>query len=82
MSTDKAKGYIDGLYENMFERWERKVTRGRFMQELMAGTLPMEAIRLFCRNWAYYVFEINNLIAVSYQRHIGFFKRHPDLMMT
>jgi pyrroloquinoline quinone (PQQ) biosynthesis protein C len=52
------------------------------MQELMAGTLSMEAIRLFWRNWAYYVFEINNLIACAYQRHIGFFKQHPDLLAS
>lgn len=80
MKPQEARAYVDALYRNMLERWDKKVTQGPFMRDLVAGTLPMEAIRLFWRNWAYYVFEINNLIASSYQRHIGFFKRHPDLL--
>jgi len=40
----------------------------------------MEGIRLFWQNWAYYVFEVNNIIASTYQKHIGFFKRHFDLL--
>ena len=50
------------------------------MRELKTGTLPLEAIRLFWKNWAYFVFEINNIVACAYQRHIGFFKRHWDLL--
>ncbi len=80
MSPEEAKAYVDVLYENMHEYWEQKINQGDFMRELMAGSLPMETIRLFWQNWASYVFEVNNIIAATYQRHIGFFKRHPDLL--
>ena len=80
MSPEEAKAYVDSLYKSTLDRWKEKVTGSPFMRELMAGKLSMEAIRLFWKNWAFYVFEINNLIACAYQRHIGFFKRHPDLL--
>ena len=52
------------------------------MREVIAGSLPMEGIRLFWQNWSYYVFEVNNIIASTYQKHIGFFKRHRDLLAS
>jgi len=78
----EAKEYVDVLYQNMHERWEQKINQGNFMREIAAGSLPMEGIRLFWQNWSYYVFEVNNIIASTYQKHIGFFKRHPDLMAS
>ena len=80
MSPDAAMARVAALYRGTLERWEYKVNRGPFMQELKAGILPMEAIQLFWKNWGYFVFEINNIIACTYQRHIGFFKRHWDLL--
>ena len=80
MSREEAKSLVDALYQKTLDRWEERVNRGPFMQELRAGTLPMEAIRLFWKNWAYFVFEINNLVACSYQFHIGFLKQHWDLL--
>jgi len=80
MAREEAKNRVDGLYQKTLERWDERVTRGAFMQELKKGTLPMDAIRLLWKNWAYYCFEINNIVACTYQRHIGFFKRHWDLL--
>ena len=82
MEPQEAKNLVDALYRKVLERWEQRVNGSAFMQGLRAGTLPLEAIRLFWKNWAYFVFEINNLVASTYQRHIGFFKRHTDLMAS
>ncbi|MCZ6490915.1 MAG: hypothetical protein O7A06_10340, partial [Acidobacteria bacterium] len=73
MGSKEAKTLVDALYRKTLDRWEQRVNRGAFMQELRAGTLPVEAIHLFWKNWAYFVFEINNIVACTYQRHIGFF---------
>ena len=64
----------------VLDRWEQRVNGSAFMQGLRAGTLPLEAIRLFWKNWAFFVFEINNLVASTYQRHIGIFQasHRPD----
>ncbi len=80
MSPEQARAQVDRLYEMVYERWDRKITRGQFMTDLQQGRLPMEAIRVFWKNWYAFVSEINNLIGCSYQRHIWFFKRHPDLL--
>ncbi len=77
---EEAKRYVDHLYGLCYRRFEDTVLKGPLMRELAAGTLPMETIRLFWKNWAYFVFEVNNIVAMAYQRHIGFFKRHPDLL--
>jgi pyrroloquinoline quinone (PQQ) biosynthesis protein C len=79
-NSAEAKRYVDYLYELCYKRFEKTVLRGPFMQELAQGALPIQAIRLFWKNWAYFVFEVNNIVAMAYQRHIGFFKRHPDLL--
>jgi len=80
MDAEQARAYVDGLYDQVYRRWDEKITRGPFMTRLRDGTLPMEAIREFWKNWYAFVAEINNLIGCSYQRHIWFFKRHPDLL--
>ncbi len=80
MSEQEAEQRVEALYRATLDRWEERVNQGPFMQELRKGTLPMEAIQLFWKNWAYFVFEINNIVACAYQRHIGFLKRHWDLM--
>ncbi len=80
MDREEAKALVDDLYRKTLARWDDRVNAGPFMEELRRGTLPMDAIRLFWKNWAYYVFEINNIIACTYQRHIGFLKRHWDLL--
>ena len=80
MDREEAKALVEELYRKTLARWDERINAGPFMEELRRGTLPMDAIRLFWKNWAYYVFEINNIIACTYQRHIGFLKRHWDLL--
>jgi len=50
------------------------------MRDLSAGTLPMDTIRLFWRHWYSYPVEINNFHLITYQRHMGFLTRHPELL--
>ncbi len=80
LTPQEAKAYVNGVKDAMFELADRKVTRGRFMQQLSNGTLPKESLRLFWLNWHGFVAEINNFIQVAYQRHLGFFKQHIDLL--
>jgi len=82
LAPEEARRYVDHLYRLCYERFSEAVLHSPFMRELVAGTLPMETIRLFWKNWAYFVFEVNNIVAMAYQRHIGFFKRHPDLLAS
>ncbi|HYH48162.1 MAG TPA: hypothetical protein VEG38_01310 [Acidimicrobiia bacterium] len=79
MSADEAKAAVDRLFELTMAECDARITSSRFMQELKAGTLPIEAIRTFWLNWHGFVFEINNFIQAAYQRHLGFFKEHLDL---
>jgi len=80
MSSDDAKAYIDEVNKKVIQRWKERVTQGPFMSKFLEGTMPMAAIKLFFKNWGNFTVEINTLVAVSYHKHIGFFKRHPDLM--
>jgi pyrroloquinoline quinone (PQQ) biosynthesis protein C len=80
MSSDDAKAFVDGLNQKVIQRWEERVTKGQFMSRFVRGDLPLSAIKLFFKNWGNFTVEINTLIAASYHKHIGFFKRHPDLL--
>ena len=80
MSPEEATAFVGALNVKVIQRWAERVTRGSFMSQLIAGKLPLSAIQLFFKNWGNFTVEINTLIAASYHKHIGFFKRHPDLM--
>src|SRR5215510_8337498 len=80
MSSTEAKAFIDGLIKSVIQRWDERVTLGQFMSRFVPGELPLSAIKLFFKNWGNFTVEINTLIAASYHKHIGFFKRHPDLL--
>ena len=80
MSPADAKAYIDETDKKVIQRWKERVTQGPFMSKFLEGTLPMSAIKLFFKNWGNFTVEINTLVSVSYHKHIGFFKRHSDLM--
>lgn len=80
MTPEEAKRYVDQLYNSMLARFSKRVTKGRYMQELERGKLPIEGLRVFWQNWHGFVAEINNLIGCTYQRHGWFFKRHLDLL--
>ena len=80
MSAQEAKAYVDELNGEVMRRWEERVGRGAFMKSLTEGSLPLSVIRLFFQNWGAFTVEINTLIAASYHKHLGFFKRHTDLL--
>ena len=79
MRPEEAKAHVAKLREMMLDRVHRKLLGGRFHRQLEAGTLPLEAIRVFWQNWYSFVAEINNFLGCAYQRHLPFFKRHPEL---
>ena len=80
MNKSEAKTFVDEFYKKVAARWKERVTQGPFMKNLLAGTLPRAALRLFFKNWGSYTIEINTLEAASYHKHIHFFRSHRDLM--
>jgi pyrroloquinoline quinone (PQQ) biosynthesis protein C len=80
MGAADAQAYVDRLNKKVIQRWDERVSRGAFMSRFLEGNLPMSVIKLFFRNWGNFTVEINTLIAASYHKHIGFFKRHADLL--
>lgn len=80
MTSEEAKNFVDQLNAKVLRRWEERVSQGAFMKQLVEGTLPLGAVKTFFRNWGNFTVEINTLIAASYHKHIGFFKRHSDLL--
>ena len=79
LSSGEADAVIAELREFLMARADRYLFKGRFHAELAKGTLPMEAVKVFWQNWYGFVAEINNFHGVAYQRHLPFFKRHPEL---
>jgi len=71
---------MERLEAEVRERWEIKVNQMPFMQQLMAGKLPVKVLQTFFRNWGAYTIEINTLTACTYHRNITFFKVNRDLM--
>ena len=80
MTPDEAKSFVGQLNSKVLRRWEERVNQGEFMKRLTDGSLPLAVIKTFFRNWGNFTVEINTLIAASYHKHIGFFKRHSDLL--
>jgi pyrroloquinoline quinone (PQQ) biosynthesis protein C len=80
MGPEEARAYVDALNKKVIQRWQERVTNGPFMTKFLEGNLSPSAIRLFFKNWGNFTVEINTLIAASYHKHIGFFKRHADLL--
>lgn len=80
MAPGAAKSYVNSINKKVIQRWDERVTQGAFMSQFLEGKLPLSAIKLFFKNWGNFTVEINTLVACSYHKHIGFFKRHPDLM--
>ena len=79
-SHDEAVDYTDKICKRMYDRWQEKIFQGPFMRALVDGKLPIETIRLFWKHWYSYPVEINNFHLIIYQRHMGFFTRHPELI--
>lgn len=51
------------------------------MRDLVGGKLPRSTMRLFWKHWYSYPVEINNFHLIIYQRPMGFFSRHPELLV-
>jgi pyrroloquinoline quinone (PQQ) biosynthesis protein C len=79
-SAREARAIVDDLYARVRQRWETKVNRMPFMQQLMSGGLPLGTLQVFFRNWGAYTIEINTLTACTYHRNITFLKVNRDLM--
>src|SRR6266436_1920120 len=79
LSPREAEAVVAELKQYLRDLTDRWLFKGRFHTELERGTLPMEAIQIFWQNWYGFVAEINNFHGVAYQRHLPFFKRHPEL---
>jgi len=79
LTPKEAEAVVAELKEYLMGLADRWLFKGRFHTDLANGTLPMEAIKLFWQNWYGFVAEINNFHGIAYQRHLPFFKRHPEL---
>ena len=79
LAPQEADQVVADLKKYLADIAERWLIRGRFHTDMANGTLPMEAIQVFWQNWYGFVAEINNFHGVAYQRHLPFFKRHPEL---
>ena len=79
LSPQEAEAVVAELKKYLLGLADRWLFKGRFHRDLEKGTLPMEAIQVFWQNWYGFVAEINNFHGVAYQRHLPFFKRHPEL---
>src|SRR3974377_613023 len=79
VSPSEADAIIAHLKTYLLGLAERWIFKGRFHADLLKGTLPMEAIKLFWQNWYGFVAEITNFHGVAYQRHVPFFKPPPEL---
>jgi pyrroloquinoline quinone (PQQ) biosynthesis protein C len=80
LSVKEAAAYTDAIIKKMYAHWQKKIFHGAFMRDLAAGKLPLKTIRLFWKHWYSYPVEINNFHLIIYQRHMGFFGRHPELL--
>lgn len=79
-NTKDPVEYVNEHYRKVAARWRERVTESPFMQQLRAGTLPRETLRMFFKNWGSYTIEINTVEAASYHKHISFFRKHRGLM--
>jgi hypothetical protein len=79
LSPQEADAVVAHLKKYLMELADRWLFKGRFHTDMASGILPMEAIKIFWQNWYGFVAEINNFHGVAYQRHLPFFKRHPEL---
>ncbi|HEU4639989.1 MAG TPA: hypothetical protein VFS84_14130, partial [Candidatus Binatia bacterium] len=80
MESQEAKIYVDNLYKELYEHWDRKINQGRFMSQLRDGTLPLASLRRFFKDWGLFSIEVVALNAVSYYVHLPFFVRNYDLL--
>jgi len=85
MSAADAKTWVDELYRKVARRWEERVTRSQFMQELTTGRLSKKAFRIFFKNLA--VYTIARVLRVDFDGSprgdfAGFVARGRTLMKS
>jgi pyrroloquinoline quinone (PQQ) biosynthesis protein C len=80
MESNDAKAYVDDLYKELYNHWDRKIKHGSFMTRLRAGSLPLPCLRRFFKDWGLFSIEVVALNAVSYYVHLPFFVRNFDLL--
>ena len=77
-TPEQAQAVVDRLRQIGNEAFERQVFGHRYMQELMAGTLPLAKVKGFFLNWYRFAVEINTVKSDAYNHFLGFLERHPD----
>ena len=80
MSNDAAGEYVNEHYRKVAARWRARVTDSPFMQQLRAGTLPVEALQDVFQKLGLLYDRDQHSGGGSYHKHIAFFRKHRDLM--
>ncbi|MEE8140795.1 MAG: hypothetical protein V3T66_07785, partial [Alphaproteobacteria bacterium] len=80
MPEDEAVAYLDELEQKVLAHWAETVETSPFMTELGDGTLPMETIKTFYKNWGAFVPVINSLYMTQFYNNLWFFVSNVDLM--
>lgn len=76
----EADDLIAELTTKVNEQWKHTVDHTRFMEELEAGKLKMETIKLYYQNWGSFVPVINSIYTSTFYKHLWFFVKNVDLM--
>jgi pyrroloquinoline quinone (PQQ) biosynthesis protein C len=77
-SAVSPQRYVLELEQKVDDHIRKRVLQGEFMRELMAGTLPLETFRDWCRHWYTYALEINTAISCLYHRFGWLWRKYPD----
>jgi pyrroloquinoline quinone (PQQ) biosynthesis protein C len=77
-TPEEAQALVERLRRIGSEGFERQVFAHRYMQELMAGTLPLSKLKGFFLNWYRFALEINTVKSEAYNHWLAFLERHPD----
>src|SRR4249919_4162665 len=80
MDSGQAKIFVDDLYDQVYQHWEKRIHHGEFMTRLRDGSLPLPCVRRFFKDWGLFSVEVVALNAVSYYVHLPFFIRNYDLL--
>lgn len=69
---------IERAYAEMHERYRKRIFEHPMMKELRAGTLPMEVIRGFVKQFHAFVLGVNTSVRTLYKRELENFKNSPS----
>ncbi len=78
LSPEEAKKKVAALRKIVLDTYRTEVKDLPFFTELRAGTLPVENLRFWIKNWYAFALEVNTGMATVYHQFVGFFKRHPE----